>query len=353
MFSSYYKPKRILVTGASGCIGHYVVETLIQETDYELFLLVRDPEKLRVDLEARSGIEIIKADMRDIDRYKDLLATIDIAILAATAWGGSQEVFDVNVLKTLRLIELLDPEVCEQVIYFSTASILDRNNELLREAGQLGTDYIRSKFDCIRRFSRLPLASRITTLYPTLVFGGDEQKPLSHLTAGVPQVLKWINLIRFFKAEGSFHFIHARDIAKIVLHLVENPPEPSRPFVLGNAAMTVDQAVEEICAAVNKSIVFRIPLTPLLADIFITLFRIQMSSWDEYCLKQRHFTYTDPVTPATFGMTTEYPTLRDTLKASGYFKVESPYSMSANSFEDPTSESSQNEPGTGEAERDF
>lgn len=316
MYSNYYQPKkRIFITGASGCIGHYVTEALIQETDHELYLLVRNPEKLRLDLEARPGITLVQADMREIDKFSDLLKTMDIAVLAATAWGGAQEVFDVNVLKTLRLMELLDPEVCEQVIYFSTASILDKNNELLREAAQLGTDYIRSKYDCVRRFSRLAIAPRITTLFPTLVFGGDEQKPYSHVSAGIPEILKWIKLIRFFKAEGSFHFIHGRDIAQVVVHLIESPPEPSRPFVLGNEAIAVDRAVEEICAALNQSIIFRIPLSPLLADLFIGLFRIQMSSWDRFCLNHRHFTYKDPVNPSTFGMPTEYSTLRDLVKS--------------------------------------
>lgn len=316
MYSNYYRPKkRILITGASGCIGHYVTEALIEETDYELYLLVRDPEKLRLDLEARPGISIVEADIRAIDKYGDLLKTIDIAVLTATAWGGTQEVFDVNVLKTIRLMELLDPEVCEQVIYFSTASILDRNNELLREAGQLGTDYIRSKVDCVRRFSRLSIASRITTLYPTLVFGGDDRKPYSHISSGIPEIIKWIDLIRFFKAEGSFHFIHARDIAKVVLSLIDNPPEPSRPFVLGNPAIAVNQAVEEVCAALNKNILFRVPLSPWLADLFIGLFRIQMSAWDRFCLNYRHFTYKDPVNPSSFGMTTEYGSLKDIIQA--------------------------------------
>jgi nucleoside-diphosphate-sugar epimerase len=315
VYSNYYRPKkRIFITGASGCIGHYLTEALIQETDHELFLLVRNPEKLRLDLEARPGISIVQADMREIDKFGELLQTMDTAILAATAWGGAQAVFDVNVLKTLKLLELLDPEVCEQVLYFSTASILDRNNELLRESGQMGTEYIRSKFDCLRRFTRLPIASRITTLYPTLVFGGDEQKPYSEIVKGMPQVLKQINLIRFFKAEGSFHFIHARDIAKVVVHLVDNPPELARPFVLGNPAVTVDRAVEEICATLNKNIIFRIPLTGFLIDLFIKIFRIQMSSWDRFCLTYRHFTYKDPVNPETFGMTTEYGTLRDLVK---------------------------------------
>jgi uncharacterized protein YbjT (DUF2867 family) len=54
---------RILVTGASGCVGHYVSETLIQNTDHELFLFVRNPAKLTVDIMARPGIHVIKADM--------------------------------------------------------------------------------------------------------------------------------------------------------------------------------------------------------------------------------------------------------------------------------------------------
>ncbi|MDE5120331.1 MAG: SDR family oxidoreductase, partial [Trichodesmium sp. St19_bin1] len=40
--------KRIFITGASGCIGHYIVEFLIQNTHHELYLLVRNPDKLKV-----------------------------------------------------------------------------------------------------------------------------------------------------------------------------------------------------------------------------------------------------------------------------------------------------------------
>ncbi|MFN6198841.1 MAG: NAD-dependent epimerase/dehydratase family protein, partial [Dolichospermum sp.] len=45
--------KRILVTGASGCIGHYITEALIQNTNYELYLLVRNPDKLQIDTTVR------------------------------------------------------------------------------------------------------------------------------------------------------------------------------------------------------------------------------------------------------------------------------------------------------------
>src|ERR687886_410043 len=103
-------PMRILVTGASGCIGHYITETLIQETEHELYLLVRNPDKLKFDYEARPGITILQADLRDIERFGSILKTMDQAILAATAWGGSQEAFDINVIKTIRLLNLLNPD---------------------------------------------------------------------------------------------------------------------------------------------------------------------------------------------------------------------------------------------------
>jgi nucleoside-diphosphate-sugar epimerase len=308
-------PKRIFITGASGCIGHYITQALIQNTDHELYLLVRNPDRLRLDIKSRPGIELLHGDMRQIDRYAPLLQTINVAVLTATAWGGG-DVFDVNVLKTMRLMESLDPEFCEQVLYFSTASILSRQNEPLKEARQLGTDYIRTKYDCHSRLSRLRIASRITTLFPTLVFGGEDTGNPSHLTTGLPDVLKRINLIRFLKAEGSFHFIHARDIAQIVLHLIQNPPTPAQPFVLGNQSLTVNQAVEEICAYLQKKIYFRIPLSDWLTDLIINLFKIQMSPWDRFCLNYRHFTYENAVTPASFGLTNYCSSLAEILRTT-------------------------------------
>lgn len=310
-------PKRILVTGASGCIGHYISEALIQDTDHELFLMVRNPDKLGINCQARPGIHVVKADMLQIETLGELLKTIDVAILTATAWGG-MEAFDVNVVKTIRLMNLLDPERCQQVLYFSTASVLDRQQKLLKEAGQIGTEYIRSKYDCKQRIAALAIAPKVTTLYPTLVLGGDEKKPYSHLSSGIGEVMKWIDLIRFVKADGSFHFIHGRDIAQVVLHLMKNPPPAGqRDIVLGNAPITVNEAIEEACRYLNRNILFRIPLSSVLADVVIKVFNIQMAAWDRFCMQYRHFTYEHPVSPKNFGLPGYCATFSDVLKVSG------------------------------------
>lgn len=310
--------KRILLTGASGCVGHYLSETLIQDTNYELYLLVRNPQKLQVNTQARSGIHVLQVDMADIGQLGDLLKTIDIAVLTATVWGG-ENTYDINVNKTLELMNLLDVDQCEQVIYFSTASVLGRDNQPIPEAGELGTDYISSKYDCLHKIDQLAIASKVTTVYPTLVLGGDGKKPYSHLTTGIPEVAKYINIIRFLQADGSFHFIHGKDIATVVRYLMENPDatQDTKKFVLGQNPLTANQAVEAVCNYLGNKIYFRIPLSLSLANIIIAVFRIQMAAWDRFCMNYRHFTYNQFINPSSFGLPNYCANMEDVLKMSG------------------------------------
>jgi len=135
-------------------------------------------------------------------------------------------------------------------------------------------------------------------------------------------------LIRWFKADGSFHFMHAQDIAQVICYLVDHPPSQelttktgeilsTNRLVLGNPRLTVNQAVEEVCAYLGKKIYVRVPLSIGLANLLIILFRIQMAAWDRFCLNYRHFSYQNPVNPDTFGLPTYCPTLSDVLKISG------------------------------------
>jgi nucleoside-diphosphate-sugar epimerase len=310
--------KRVFITGASGCVGHYIVESLLHNTDYELFLLLRDRQKLRVDTKVRPGVTAIEGGMQDMAYFKELLPTMNYVISAAAAWGGTVEVFETNVYRTIELFEALDPQVCERAIYFSTASILDDRNQILKEAETIGTDYIRSKHACLQKLEKTPISDRLITVFPTLVFGGDgKTKPYSHLSSGLKQVASYINLIKCLKADGSFHFVHGADIAQVITYLLtaEQPLLgdlfPTR-LVLGAPRLTVNQAVREACDYLNKKVGWQIDLTPSLVNILIKVFNIKVAAWDMFCIKQRHFTY-DVVNPESFGLTSKYPHIANLL----------------------------------------
>ncbi len=317
--------KRIFITGASGCLGHYITERLINHSEHELFLLMRNPAKLQLNVEARPGIHVLQGDLGQIEQQAELLKTVDIAICIATAWGDPATTRLINVDKTLELMELLDPERVEQVIYFSTESILNRENQLLPEAADIGSDYIKTKSACFQQLKHLAIAPKITTLFPTLVFGGDEQKPYSHLTGGLSDVTRWISLIRFFGIDASFHFVHGYDVGQVVAHLVANPPGQNaiaetgdvRKMILGSHAVTASQAIVEIAQYFGKRVFFQIPITQTLAEFFIKVFRIEVGPWDRFCIQYRHFTHANPVSPSSFGLKTRGETITDIFKLSG------------------------------------
>lgn len=303
---------RLFLTGASGCVGHYLVESLLNYTDYDLFLLVRNPQKLLFLDHPR--INIIKGKIQDIKLHQDLLNTMDIVISAAASWGGKEEVFATNVEGTVSLFEGLNPHQLKQAIYFSTASILDRELRLLPEAETIGTDYIKSKYQALQKLENSWIADRLTVVFPTLVFGGANDKPYSHLSGGLKEVTNYIKWIRWFKIDGTFHFIHGQDIATVITSLVkESPDHLPRRLVLGNPAITVNQAIKEACRFFNTRIFWQFSLTPLVINILIKLFQVKMEEWDRFCLEQRHFTY-DVINPETFGLKSAYPKLANLLQ---------------------------------------
>ncbi|AFY70330.1 Male sterility domain protein [Thalassoporum mexicanum PCC 7367] len=318
--------KRVFITGASGCVGHYLVESLLSQTDYELFLLLRDPQKLKIDVSDRPNVKILEGKIQDIYKYRDILGSVNFAISTAAAWGETIEVFETNVYKTQELFGYLNPDLCEKAIYFSTASILDQNNQTLPAAESLGTDYIRSKYACLRNLERSAIKSKLISVFPTLVIGGDKDKPRSHISRGFREVAKYIGWIRFFRADASFHLVHAADIAQTITYLVKTDLDQIKTrlaeaeldhkmplrLVLGMPRLTVNEAIAEVATFYNKKIGWQFNLNPTLINLIIKLFNVKMAAWDRYCLDQRHFTY-QVVNPGTFGIMPKYGSLSDIL----------------------------------------
>lgn len=283
------KIKNIFITGISGCVGHYLFDVLSGRPGTKLYLLLRNPQKVLFSYKNNSQVEIIEDTLQNIDKYNGLLKTMDIVIHLAASWGGKQ-VFDLNVDRTLSLFAALDPGVCRQVIYFSTASILDENNRLLPAAGREGTDYIKSKYRCFERLPELGIYDKIQTLFPTVILARDDHHPHSHAAKELKKAWKYLSFLRFIKIDGSFHFIHARDIALMVKHLIDHS-HPDRVIVPGNPVITVNECLQQLCEMAGKKRRGVIDITNFLVKWLPRLFRKRLSTWDHYSLKKRHFRY--------------------------------------------------------------
>ena len=322
-------PARILITGASGCVGQYTTSWLLDNSDAELLLWLRDPSKLTAVSADHPRIQLLVGDLREADRFAAELASVSRVIHTATAWGDPERAQQVNVVAVKRMLSLLNPSVIEQITYFSTASILDRHLQPLTEALAYGTEYIQTKAQCLKDLEQHPLAEKIVAVFPTLVFGGrvdgSSRFPTSYLTEGLLEASKWLWLARFLRADASFHFIHAADIAAICGHLATNPhqrnSEPGqgavRRIVMGQKAISVNEAVACLCRWRGLRRTPGVPLWPWLIETLIRVLPIEVNAWDRFSIRQRHFIH-EPVTgPERFGEESHAPDLESVLLDSG------------------------------------
>ena len=97
---------RILITGASGCVGQYITRWLLQNSDAELLLWLRDPSKLTAVPADHPRIRLLVGDLRDTDRFAAELATVQRVIHTATAWGDPERAIQVNVVAVKRMLDL-------------------------------------------------------------------------------------------------------------------------------------------------------------------------------------------------------------------------------------------------------
>ncbi len=303
------RKSKILITGASGCVGQYTADWLIKNSDAELLLWVRDPNKLTAIPKDHERVRLLVGDLRSPKTFAKELSSVNKVIHTATAWGDPNRAYQVNVKAVKELLNLLDPNIIEQIIYFSTASILDRNLTPLEGANLYGTEYIKTKALCLQQLERHVLAKKIIAIFPTLVFGGQidgkSHFPTSYLTAGLSEACKWLWLARWFKAYSRFHFIHASDIAFVCGYLAINQPTLNshgllKKLVLAQPETSIDNAVDALCEWKGVKKTPKIPLKNWLVQLLIRILPIVMTDWDLFSVKQRHFTH-DPITnPETF-----------------------------------------------------
>ena len=304
--------QKILITGISGSVGHYLFDLLAGENDrYHLYLALRDPQKLRRDLSKYSNVTIIKTTLQNLPKEKDLLRQMDYVVLIATSWGGYREPWRVNVYPTIRILRALDPQIIKKIVYFSTASILNSQHQPVTAIREIGTNYIRSKFLTHKILQYNKLKEKIITVFPTWVYGGDSKHPFSHAAAGLRGIKKWVRLLKYFTLDFQFHFMHCADIAALVKYLLEHELDKNE-YVLGIAPLTVGDFFREIAIYYGQKTLFQIPIPPRLLQLLARL--AKKHPWDIYCLGYRYFVY-DTVNCRTFGLPSETDTVAGVLRS--------------------------------------
>lgn len=143
--------KKILVTGATGFLGKYMVDEL-KSHDYYVFALGRN-EAIGKKLEC-GNVKFIKCDLNDKDNICNTISNVDAVIHAAalsTVWGKWEDFYNANVIGTKNVVDACLKQKNQKLVYVSSPSVYaearDRYNILeddFNENNELNY-YIKSK----------------------------------------------------------------------------------------------------------------------------------------------------------------------------------------------------------------
>ncbi len=299
--------KHVFITGASGCVGHYLINECLKHPHLHIHVLVRYPEKLKFSEDDFKRITVHVGDFKQIETFENVIKKMNYLIHSVTEWWGEEQTHLVNVTKTKEFFLMTNPDICEQIVYFSTASVLGRGNKVVEEAKTRGSSYIRSKYNAYHMIQSLPIKEKITVVFPTMVFGGNAKYPQSHITKGIKLVPNYLKYLKYIYVDGAFHFIHASDIATLAVFFMLNP-KSKKEYVLGNPAMSVEDVIKTLCHVFNKRIFFNVLIKGWFIDVLIKVFRVKIGPWEKYCMDNPYMVF-DAVNPKTFGLKGEFETL--------------------------------------------
>lgn len=298
---------RVLVTGASGCVGRYVIEELLSAHRVNLRLVVRDPRRLPAQVRSDPRVELVCGDLRDPQVHGAAANGVDAAILLAADWGP--DCHAVNVEANLAIAGRLRSS--SHLVYVGSASVLDRNNARLLEAGSLGSPYIRSKAACASAFREGASGLPVTIVHPTLVAGGGERGiGCSHFTTLLGSLLRHRRALSLMRGAGAFHAIHALDLARLISVVVHRPPpDGSSEIVAGGPVTTLDFALDTFC---ELSLLSRHPVVNVnrIASLATLIYGVQLSPWDRFCLTRADLSHVLTMMPEDFGVRSVYPDFR-------------------------------------------
>ena len=314
--------KNLLITGSNGCVGQYLVDWFLKNTQFKLYLMVRDKSKLPLSVIRNKRIKLLICDIRESNKFKKEISQVNFLIHTATAWGDPKRAFEVNIQAFEELLGMLNQKKFEKIIYFSTASILDQETELMRESLTYGTEYIQTKYKCFERLKESSFAEKTFAVFPTLVFGGTLNKksryPVSYLTSGLKEINRWLWLARFLKVNSKFHFIHAKDIAQICGYLIKNYNKEEykgfKKFVLGQNFISMDDAINILLDNAKMNRYFYVTLNRKIMKILLRILPIQITPWDSFSIKKYDFNHSPIFNPETFKLKSYAKSLKDILR---------------------------------------
>jgi len=249
--------KNILLTGANGYVGKYVLQELLQR-GYKVSGFIK--RGMSIPNIENKNLQILKGDLLDKRSLNEALKGIDAVIhLAASVRIKSPKInYDVNVVGSKNLIDACIQKNVKRVIFTSSISVLRSRRG----------PYGETKYKAEKLFEKSNLD--YTIFRPTLIYGVESQ--------GIKNIVDYIQMFPcFIPLVGRGNYtrqpISVYDVARVLVDCLDKKETFRKIYPLaGQDILTFKKLIKMIAIEMNCNSKIMIPVPIILCNLIAKFF---------------------------------------------------------------------------------
>jgi dihydroflavonol-4-reductase len=269
---------KVLVTGATGLVGSFVVKELLAN-NLEVRVLVREGASLQAIESVKNNIDLVPGDILDVFSLEQAMEEVDYIIHCAAMVSYSpadrQKLHLINVEGTANVVNAaLGAGIKKLVFISSIAAIGKKNNEPeqhITEANEWNPANIASNYAHSKYLAETEVFRGIAEGLPAVVVNPSVVLGESNWGRSSGQLFKYVFNRNWFYTGGQLAVVDAADVANATVKLMLSPITEQR-FILSATQLPLKDFFEHIA----KRFGVRAPFLQLGRVFSAVLWRVEL-----------------------------------------------------------------------------